>query len=269
MTIERRSAASGLHAETGLLDLGGKTALVTGASGALGRHFAVVLACAGARVIATGRRQEQIEATAEAVRKAGGQAWAVALDVTDAASIGYAFDEINRRCGHVAILVNNSGVTSSASSLDLEELEWDRVLDTNLKGSWLVSREAARRALDAKASASIINIASILGLRVAGQVSAYAASKAALIQLTRVMALELARYHVRVNALAPGYIETDLNRDFFAENAGRALVKRIPQRRLGLLSDLDGPLLLLASDASAYMTGATIAVDGGHLVSSL
>src|SRR5262249_35648880 len=157
-----------------------------------------------------------------------------------------------------------SGVTATRSALDLETGEWDKILDTNLKGAWLVARAAAKHLIEAKLPGSIINIASILGFRVAGHVAAYAASEAALVQLTRSLALEWARYKIRVNAIAPGYVETDLNRDFFASDLGKALIARIPQRRLGQIEDLDGPLMLLASDASAYMTGSAIVVDGGH-----
>lgn len=269
METEHQAAASEPPPTAGRLDLDGKIAMVTGASGSLGRHFALVLSRAGAGVVAAGRDRDKIDDVVAQIRRGGGDAWAVPLDVTSSASVLQAFDAIETVCTGVEILVNNSGVTTSSSSLDLDEEEWDRVLDTNLKGTWLVSREFARRARAASRSGSIINIASILGIRVAGQISAYAASKAGLIQLTRAMALELARHEVRVNALAPGYIETDLNRDFFSQDAGKALIKRIPQRRLGRPDDLDGAFLLLAGDASRYMTGATIAVDGGHLVSSL
>jgi NAD(P)-dependent dehydrogenase (short-subunit alcohol dehydrogenase family) len=153
--------------------------------------------------------------------------------------------------------------------LEASESDWDQILDTNLKGAWLVAQAVARHMADHKQGGSIVNIASITGLRVAGQVSAYATSKAALLHLTRSMALELARHKIRVNAIAPGYIATELNQDFFASPAGEALIKRIPQRRLGQPEELDGALLLLASNASSYMTGSTIVVDGGHLQSSL
>jgi NAD(P)-dependent dehydrogenase (short-subunit alcohol dehydrogenase family) len=153
--------------------------------------------------------------------------------------------------------------------LDLTEQDWNDVVEVNLNGAWRVAQCVARHMRDGKRGGSIINIASITGLRVAGAISAYVASKAALIQLTQAMALELARYRIRVNALAPGYIETDLNREFFASEDGQALIKRIPQRRIGKAEELDGPLLLLASDASSYMTGSIIVADGGHLVSSL
>jgi len=167
------------------------------------------------------------------------------------------------------VVVNNSGVTATQTALDLEMQDWDRVFDTNARGAFLVARAAARRMIEAKAGGSIVNVASILGLRVAGRVAPYAASKAALVHLTRALALEWARHGIRVNAIAPGYVETDFNSDFFASEAGMALVNRIPQRRLGRPEELDGPLLLLASDASTYMTGSTLVIDGGHLQSTL
>ena len=248
-------------------DLSGKVALVTGASGGLGCHFARTLAEAGARVALAARRTEQLEANVAEI--GADRAIAVALDVTDPESVDRALVEVADRLGPATIVVNNSGVTATRSALDLDPDEWDQIMDTNLKGAWLVARAAARQLIDAKLPGSIVNIASILGFRVAGHVAAYTASKAALVQLTRALALEWARHRIRVNAIAPGYVETDLNRDFFASDAGKALIARIPQRRLGRLEDLDGPLLLLASDASAYMTGSVLVVDGGHLHSTL
>jgi NAD(P)-dependent dehydrogenase (short-subunit alcohol dehydrogenase family) len=254
-----------------LFDLTGKTALVTGASSGLGRHFAACLASAGASVVVAARRMDLLESLVQELTAKGGKAVAARLDVTDAASVKAALDVCEAKFGGIDVLVNNSGVIAAGSVLDQSEAEWDFVLDTNLKGCFLVAAEAGRRmrAAEAGRPGSIINIASILGLRQAAQVAAYSASKAALIQLTKSMALELARYGIRVNAIAPGYIETDLNRDFFATPPGEALIKRIPQRQLGQPQDLDGALLLLASGASRYMTGAVIEVDGGHLVSSL
>ena len=168
-----------------------------------------------------------------------------------------------------AILINNAGVTMTRAALDVAESDWAGVIDTNLKGAWLVAQQAARRMIHHASGGSIVNIASILGLRVAGGVAPYAISKAAVVQMTKALALEWARYGIRVNALAPGYIETELNDAFFGSDAGKALIRRIPQRRLGEAKELDGPLLLLASDAGSYMTGSVIAVDGGHLVSGL
>jgi len=252
-----------------IIDLHGRTALVTGASSGLGRHFATVLAGAGAHVALAARRLESLEDVVAEITAAGGQATAVPLDVTDAASVRDGVREAASALGGLDILVNNAGTTVSKAALDHTEDDWDRVIDTNLKGAFLVAQEAARVMKDGAKGGSIVNIASILGLRVAGHVAAYAASKAALVQLTQALALEWARFGIRVNALAPGYMETDLNRDFLATDAGQALIKRVPQRRLGRLADLDGPLLLLCSDASAYMTGAIVPVDGGHLVNTL
>ena len=248
-------------------DLSGKVALVTGASGGLGLHFARTLVGAGAQVALAARRKEQLEANVATI--GGDGAIAVAMDVTDPDSVERGVAEIAQRLGPATIVVNNSGVTATRSALDLDAGEWDKIMDTNLKGAWLVARAAAKLLIEAKLAGSIINIASILGFRVAGHVAPYAASKAGLVQLTQALALEWARYRIRVNAIAPGYIETDLNRDFFASDLGKALIARIPQRRLGQIGDLDGALLLLASDASAYMTGSSIVVDGGHLQSTL
>lgn len=252
-----------------MMDLTNRAALITGASSGLGRHFAGVLAAAGARVAVAARRRESLDEVVAEIAANGGQAVAVPLDVTDAASVRDGVREAASALGGLDILVNNAGTTVSKAALDHTEEDWDRVLDTNLKGAFLVAQEAARAMKERGNGGSIVNIASILGLRVAGHVAAYAASKAALVQLTQALALEWARHGIRVNALAPGYMETDLNRDFLATDAGQALIKRVPQRRLGRLSDLDGPLLLLCSDASAYMTGAVVPVDGGHLVNTL
>jgi NAD(P)-dependent dehydrogenase (short-subunit alcohol dehydrogenase family) len=191
------------------------------------------------------------------------------MDVSNAGSVDAAVRTAAAGLGKLDILVNNAGVTLTKPVLEITEAEWDRQVDTNLKGAFLVAQAAARLMRDQAAGGAIVNIASILGLRVAGQVAAYLTSKAGIVHLTKGMALELARHRIRVNALCPGYIETDLNREFFASDTGRALIQRIPQRRLGQASELEGPLLLMCSDAGSYMTGAVLAVDGGHLVSSL
>ncbi|MGA0593710.1 glucose 1-dehydrogenase [Enterovirga sp. CN4-39] len=252
------------------IDLSGRTALVTGASSGLGRHFATVLAQAGAQVVLAARRIDALSSLQTEIRDAGGSAELVGLDVTDPRAVATAVAEAQRiGAGQLDIVVNNAGVALTKPFLELTPEDWDGVLDTNLRGAFLVGQAAARQMKESGRGGSIINIASILGLRVAGQVSAYATSKAALVQLTRAMALELARYGIRVNALCPGYVETDLNRDFFATDVGKDLIRRVPQRRLGQMSDLDGALLLLAGDAGRSITGADIPVDGGHLVSSL
>lgn len=247
-----------------IFDLTGKTALVTGASSGFGAHFAEVLSRAGASLIIGARRAEMLAATAEKIVAAGGKCETISLDVTSPESIAQSAATIER----ADILINNAGIVRPAALLDHRVDDWDAVMDTNTKGMFLMT-QAAAKGMKARGGGSIINIASILGLRQANSLASYAVSKAAAIQLTKVSALELARFGVRVNALAPGYVSTDLNGDFWESPAGKAMVQRIPQRRLGQLEDLDGPLLLLASDASAYMNGSIVEVDGGHLVSTL
>lgn len=251
------------------VSLDGRSALVTGASGGLGAFFAERLAAAGARVAVAARRRDACADVCARIEASGGTALPIALDVSDAASAAAAVGEVAAAFGGLDLLVNNAGVTGTTPLMDETAEAWDRILDTNLKGGFLVGREAARVMAQSGRGGSIVNVASILGLRIAGQVAAYAASKAALVQLTKSMALEWARHSIRANALCPGYVETDLNREFFASPAGQALVKRIPTRRLGTLADLEGPLLFLCSDAARYVTGTTLVVDGGHLVSSL
>lgn len=248
--------------------LDGRIVLVTGGSSGLGMHFAALLAGAGARVAVAARRADKLQSVVDAITQAGGQARALSLDVTDGASVRQCFDELST-WGAPDVLVNNAGVTVTRSLLEQTEADFDSVLDTNLKGCWLMATEAARRMVAAGQGGSIVNVASILGERVAGGVAPYAISKAGVVQATKSMALELARHRIRVNALLPGYVVTDLNREFLHSEAGDKLRARIPSRRFGEMTDLDGPLLLLASDAGAAMSGATVAVDGAHLVSSL
>ncbi|HAL38304.1 MAG TPA: 2-deoxy-D-gluconate 3-dehydrogenase [Polaromonas sp.] len=248
--------------------LDGRIALVTGASSGLGTHFALLLASAGARVAVAARRMDKLQSVVDTITQAGGEARALSLDVTDGASVRGCFDEL-ASWGAPDVLVNNAGVTVTRPVLEQTEADFDSVINTNLKGCWMVATEAARRMVAAECGGSIINIASILGERVAGGIAPYAISKAGVIQTTKAMALELARYRIRVNALLPGYVVTDLNREFLSSEAGQKLRARIPSRRFGEMTDLDGPLLLIASDAGAAMSGTTVAVDGAHLVSSL
>jgi NAD(P)-dependent dehydrogenase (short-subunit alcohol dehydrogenase family) len=253
-----------------IFDLSGRRALVTGASSGLGRHFAGVLARAGAGVVLAARRVDKLDEAVSELRSQGASAYAVEIDVTDRSSVQAALDSASRHLGGPPdILVNNAGTTDMKRALDYLDADWDRIVDTNLKGPWIAAQEAARRMVAANLGGSIINVTSILATRVAGGVTPYCASKAGLRLLTQALALEFARHQIRVNSLAPGYIETDLNRDFLTTKAGEGLRARIPARRFGGPQDLDGALLLLASNASAYMTGSEIIVDGGHLCSSL
>lgn len=249
--------------------LDGKVALVTGASSGFGRHFATVLAKAGASVVLAARRTELIQGAADEIIASGGTALAVTMDVTDSASVIAALDEAERALGVVTVVINNAGITIPKPLLQLEDDDWLKVLDTNLNGVAYVTRESARRMIAAGSGGSIVNIASILAERAQKALTSYAASKAAVVQFTKVAALELAQHNIRVNALCPGYFQTELNGEWFKTADGQALVKRIPQRRTGELDELNGPLLLLASDAGSLMTGSAVTVDGGHVLSDL
>lgn len=254
------------------VDLSGRTALVTGAFGGLGQHFAQVLAQQGARVALVGRRIELGRSVAAEIGAAVGrpdEVRAYAMDVTDPASVAAGFAQATADLGLPTIVVNNAGTANRQPSLEVTEADWQGVVDVNLSGVFRVAQAAARGLVQAGQGGSIINIASILGLRVRPAVASYAASKAAVVHLTQALALEWAGQGIRVNALAPGYFETDINRELLKSPVGQALIGRIPTGRVGQMPELDGPLLLLASDASAYMTGAVIPVDGGHLVNTL
>lgn len=250
-------------------DLEGKVALVTGASGGIGAHLAMTLAGAGARVAVGARRRAPLADLVERIGSAGGRAIAVSLDVIDERSIEEALQKAASALGTVDVLLNNAGIAIPKPALEITVEEWDAVLATNLRGAFLVAQRFARRLVAARSPGCIINVGSIMGERVAGSLASYAASKAGLLQLTKALALEWARHRIRVNAIAPGYIETEINAGFFSSPAGEAMIKRIPQRRVGVLEDLDAPVLFLASDASSYVTGAVVPVDGGHLVSTL
>jgi NAD(P)-dependent dehydrogenase (short-subunit alcohol dehydrogenase family) len=244
--------------------LEGRAAIVTGASSGLGRYFAGALARAGARVGLLARREGLLR---EAAAEIGGGAAAIPCDVTDYASVRHAVDRAEAEIGPIDILVNNAGISISKPLFEHSESDWDRVLDTNLKGAWLMSREVASLWVGAKRRGRIVNIASLLALRTIRNVPAYNAAKAGLVHLTHTLAIELGRYGITVNAIAPGYFETDLNRAFLQGEVGQALVRRIPLGRSGEPPDLDGALLLLCSEAGAYITGAVLPVDGGHAVS--
>ena len=244
--------------------LDGKTAFIAGASSGLGAHLAKVLAREGAVIVVAARRLERLEGLVASIKKDGGMASAVEMDVTDGDSVNAAVSEADQELGGISILLNNSGVAGTQAAIDIDESEWDRVVDTNLKGAWLVGRAVAKRMIARDRGGSIINTGSGLAFKVQKGTMPYGVSKAGLVQMTRMLAVEWARYGIRVNAIAPGYIETDINRKFLQSGAGQAMVKAIPQRRFGEPEDLEGVVLLLAGDASSYITGALMPVDGGH-----
>jgi NAD(P)-dependent dehydrogenase (short-subunit alcohol dehydrogenase family) len=248
-----------------LFDLSGKTALVTGASSGLGAHFARCLGGAGASVVLAARRADRLASLQAELATEKISAKAIDLDVTSSDSVAAALDA----AGPLDIVVNNAGISIVKPALEMPEKDWDAVVDTNLRGAWLVAQGAARRWVATKRPGIIVNIGSILGLRTIGQVAPYNASKAGLIHLTGALAMEWARHDIRVNAICPGYIETEMNSAFWKTPGGQKLIDRIPQRRIGQPEHLDGALLLLASKAGEFMTGSVLTVDGGHTVNSL
>jgi 3-oxoacyl-[acyl-carrier protein] reductase len=249
-----------------LFDLSGHVALVTGASSGLGMRFAEVLAENGAAVVLVARRTDRLAATKARIEAAGGQAIAIGADVLDRAAMAQAFVEAEKTFGTVTLLVNNAGVAHSGRALELPAEEWRRILSTDLDAVFFWAQEAARRMIAAGRQGAIVNIASVLGFGVSKGTAAYATAKAGVVQLTKALALELAYKGVRVNAIAPGWFVTEINRDFLLSEKGAAMTREIPVGRFGEDGDLDGVLLLLASNAGRYITGATYVVDGGQMV---
>ena len=249
-----------------LFNLEGKVALVTGAASGLGSHFAETLSNAGAKIILAARRTEELKKIQSNLSQ---ESFVIELDVNDKDSVLDLLKEVQILEKKIDILVNNAGISDPKKFKEMSEESWLRIIETNLNGAFRVAKYVADSMINSKTKGSIINIASILGLRVGLNLTSYASAKAALIQLTKSMALELARSNIRVNALAPGYILTEINDDFFATEEGQNYIKKIPMNRLGLEEDLDGALLLLSSDASSFMTGSVINIDGGHLINPL
>jgi len=256
---------------TDTFDLTGKVIAITGASSGFGRHFANVLASAGANVILGARREDKLREVVEEIHSAGDQASALRLDVLEKASIEAFVDSAFSQFGRLDVLINNAGVEAGAKTYAMiDEEDWDFVLNTNLKSAWLTSKIYTDRVTTHKQdSGNIIMISSITDTRTIKGQFPYAVSKGALTRMTQVMALEASRYNIRVNALAPGYILTDVSRILLESDGAPEFVKGIPMRRFGEFEDLDGPILLLTSDSSRYMTGSTITVDGGHVCGSL
>ncbi len=249
-----------------LFDLTGRVALVTGASTGLGARFAEVLAANGAAVAVLARREERLAAVRARIEAAGGRALAVAADVTDIDAIGHSFDAVEAAFGTVTILVNNAGIAHSTRAIEMPYAEWRRTLATDLDAVFAWAQEGARRMLAAGKPGAIVNIASVLGIGVSKGVVAYATAKAGVVQMTKALGLELAFKGIRVNAIAPGWFVTDLNRKFLTSEEGRQITREIPVGRFGEDGDLDGALLLLASDAGRFIAGATFVVDGGQSV---
>jgi 3-oxoacyl-[acyl-carrier protein] reductase len=249
-----------------MFNLKGRVALVTGASSGLGVQFARALADNGACVALVARRVERLNALKDEIENKGGQAFAIEADVTDRAAMTRAFDAAEKAFGTVTILVNNAGIAHGGRAVDMAAEEWRKVLGTDLDAVFFWAQEAARRMLAAKKQGAIVNIASVLGLAVAKGAVAYAAAKAGVVQVTKALAVELAFKGVRVNAIAPGWFVTEMNDNYLNSEAGTAIKREIPMGRFGQAGDLDGALLLLASDAGSYITGATIVVDGGQVI---
>ena len=249
-----------------IFNLKDRVALVTGASSGLGIQFAKALADNGAAVALVARRADRLKSLKDEIEGKGGRAVAIEADVTDRAAMARAFDAAERAFGTVTILVNNAGIAHSGRAVEMPPEEWRKVLSTDLDAVFFCAQEAARRILAAKKQGAIINIASVLGFAVAKGAVAYATAKAGVVQVTKALAVELAFKGVRVNAIAPGWFVTEMNDDYLASEAGNAIKREIPMGRFGNPGDLDGALLLLASDAGSYVTGATIVVDGGQVV---
>jgi NAD(P)-dependent dehydrogenase (short-subunit alcohol dehydrogenase family) len=252
------------------IPLTSRVALITGASSGLGEHFAKLLATQKFGTIALGaRRTDKLNNVAEECMRLGaGRVIVLPLDVSDSTSITDAFATLLKGERRLDLLVNNAGIAETAAALDTSLEDFDRVIDVNLRGVWACAVEAAR-AMKKQNTGDIVNIASILGMRVASNLAPYAISKAGVVQMTKALAIEWARYGIRINALAPGYVQTEINDDYFKSEVGEKIIKRIPMRRIGLLEDLDAPFKMLALGESRYMTGAIITVDGGHSTNSL
>ena len=245
-------------------NLEGKIALVTGASSGLGAHFCKILAERGAKVIVTGRREDKIKNVVSEIRKKKGEAISIPLDVTDNNSIKWCFDKVENTYGVVDIVSNNAGVAKPEKALSVDEESWDKVIDTNLKGVWLVSTEAARRMILKEVNGSIVNTSSIQGFRVAMDRASYAASKAAVIQLTKALALEWSEHKIRVNALCPGFFFTEMTENYFTSPKFSKYLSSLVPKRIGNIDEITAPFLLLASNAGSYVNGISIPVDGGH-----
>ncbi len=245
--------------------LEGEVALVTGASSGLGRRFALTLARAGARVAIAARRIRRLEELAAEIEGFDGRALPIELDVTDPENVRQAVTAAETELGPITILINNSGITIVKRVTDFDETDYDRIMDTNAKGAFFVAQEVGRHMIEHGRAGRIVNIASVTAFDVMPGLAIYAMSKAAVAQMTRAMAREWLRFDINVNAICPGYIATEMNTEFFASEQGQKLIARLPRRRIGAPEDLDGLILLLASEDSRFMTGSVIAIDDGQM----
>ena len=249
------------------LNLKNKTALVTGASRGLGRRFSTLLSSMGANVVLAARNKDKLLETEKIIKQSNGECYSVDIDVNSEVSINNAFEKAENKYGEISILINNAGIAISKSSLKTSIEDWDNVINTNLRGVFACSKVFANRLITNNKPGRIINISSIAAEIVLGNyLSSYCASKAAVSHLTKTLAFEYAKYNIQVNAIAPGYILTDLNRNFFETNEGKEMIETIPQKRLGKPEELDGALLLLCTELGSFMTGSVIRVDGGHVI---
>lgn len=246
--------------------LEGRVALVTGAGSGIGLHMAQVLAAAGAKVACVARRAERVEAAAAEIVATGGEAYGCRMDVADRASIRHGLDAVEERFGRVDILINNAGLSDPTVFQEMSDTQWTSLLDVNLSGPFYCAQAVAQRLIAAGKGGSIINIASILGHLAYPAFLNYGTTKGALIHMTRYMALDLLAHGIRVNAIAPGYFPSEMTNPFYESEAGKKEIANLPAKRLGRLEELDGPLLLLASEASSYMNGSVLTVDYGHSV---
>jgi NAD(P)-dependent dehydrogenase (short-subunit alcohol dehydrogenase family) len=244
-------------------DLSGRVALVTGGSKGLGRAIADALACAGADVALASRTQAELDVAAAALQRHGRRVVAVRADVTDETSVRYLVQQVIERLGQIDVLVNNAGIGDTQPVVDMDSAHWDRVMNVNLRGPMLCCKHVGPHMIS-RGSGKVINVGSVMATRVARYMSPYCASKAALVQFTRTLALEWMRHNVQVNALCPGYFLTDMNTEFFGSERGKQFIAALPIGRLGEAHELAGAAVFLASDATSYITGATLYVDGGH-----
>lgn len=247
----------------------GKHILITGASSGLGAHMAGMLAGRGARISAAARRVDRLQSLVEDIRAGGGEAAAMTMDVVEQASVEAGFADALARYGAVDVVINNAGTAARAPAEETAAEDWRRVIDANLNGAWYVAQCAGRQMIESGNGGSIINLASIMAYRQSQGLAAYCSSKAAVNHLTHVLALEWAPHGIRVNAIAPGYIYSEMTEALLASERGQAMIANTPMQRAGTPEELDGAVLLLASEASSYINGATIVVDGGHLRTSL